>query len=192
MNALVACFCLSTVVAVPPLLVYPGYMTLFSLCELNETRPLHLISIVFIKLKPFLDSFQGCYRDKLWVFSGLYSVSRVAILAANAFLSSTSQTIITIEIIILLIVGAYTLFHPFQKSLDNINNGLILLNMALVGCLTMFAYSQDRYDDQQQVVITVLTIRPILLYLPIACTCVNLLKTAVCRYTKKWRKKMMT
>ena len=167
--AVAACFCLSTVVAIPPLLllVYPGYLSLFSFCTLNEARPLLFISNFFIKLKPFFDSFQGCYRDKLRFFSALYFVSRIAILSANAFIPSTSQSIILIVLIIILILGAYTMFHPFHKASDNINNGLILLNMSLIGCLTMLAYSQDRYEDQRQVVLIALTIRLVLLYLPI-------------------------
>ena len=189
--AVAACFCLSTVVAIPPLLllVYPGYLSLFSFCKLNETRPLLFISDFFIKLKPFFDSFQGCYRDKLRFFSALYFVSRIAILSANAFIPSTSQSIILIVLIIILILGAYTMFHPFHKASDNINNGLILLNMSLIGCLTMLAYSQDRYEDQRQVVLIALTIRLVLLYLPIVCIGIYVIKIALCWCFPKIRKK---
>ena len=189
--ALPACFCLATIVAIPPLLllVYPGYMTLFSLCRLNETRPLYLVSRFFVKLKPFIDSFQGCYRDKLRFFSGFYFVSRVAILAASAFLSGITQSLIVTEIITLLTLGAHALFHPFQKTADNINNGLILLNIALINSLTLFVYTQRNYDDQQEAVTTVLCIRLILLYLPIICMCGYLVKRAVGWVVKKRKKK---
>ena len=188
--AVAACFCLSTVVVIPPLLllVYPSYLTIFSLCKLSETRLVVLISNLFIKLKPFFDSFQGCYRDKLRFFSGVYFVSRIAILATNAFVPSNTQSNITIVLIIILILGAYTMFHPFLKSSDNINNGLILLNMSIIGSLTMLAYSQDRYDDQKHVVSAALSIRLILLYLPIACVCIYVIKVAFCWYFPKVRK----
>ena len=191
MYALPACFCLVTIVAIPPLLllVYPSYMTLFSLCRLNETRPLYLVSRFFVKLKPFLDSFQGCYRDKLRFFSGLYFVSRVAILAPSAFLSGITQSLIVTEIITLLTLGAHALFQPFQKTADNINNGLILLNIALINSLTLFVYTQGKYDDQQEAVTTVLCIRLILLYLPIICMCGYLVKRAVGWVVKKRKKK---
>lgn len=189
--ALAACFCLSTLVSLPPLLllVYPGYATIFSICKLNETRPLRIVSQMFIKLKPFLDSFQGCYRDKLRFYSGFYFVSRVAILAVNAFVSSILETVIFIEILLLLLLGAYTICHPFQKAKDNINNGLILLNMALIGCLTILAYSQNMYADRTHIVTTALAIRLVLLYLPIVCVCANMAKGAACSYIKKRKKK---
>ena len=189
--AVAACFCTSTIVAVPPvlLLVYPGYLPLLSFCKLNETRPALLISKMFTKLKPFLDSFQGCYKDRLRFFSALYFVSRVVILAVNAFTSNISQSIIIVEIIILLMLGIYTLFHPFHKAADNINTGLILLNMAVIGCLTMLAYSQNGYEDQIKLVVFALVVRLILLYLPIVCTCIYVVRKAVCwKFEKMWRK----
>lgn len=190
MYAVAACFCLSTIVALPPLLllVYPGYTTIFSFCKLNETRPLRIVSQLFMKLKPFLDSFQGCYKDKLRFFSGFYFVSRVVISAVNAFVSSILETFIFTEIILLLLLGAYAICHPFQKAKDNINNGLILLNMTIIGCLTILAYSQNA--DDTHIVTTALTIRLILLYLPIVCVCANMVKGAAGSYIKKRKKKI--
>ena len=116
-------------------------------------------------------------------------MSRVAILAASAFLSAITQSLIVTEIITLLTLGAHALFQPFQKTADNINNGLILLNIALINSLTLFVYTQGNYDDQQEAVTTVLCIRLILLYLPIICMCGYLVKRAVGWVVKKRKKK---
>lgn len=177
-----ACICLLTIVAVPPilLLVFPSYLSIFSYCKLNETYPVHLIYKVFIKFKPFFDSFQGCYKDKLRFFSALFFVSRVVILAINSFTTFTSQTIIIMVLVLLIILGMHAVFHPFHKPEDNTNAILILLNMSVIGCLTMLAYSQDGYKDQRQVVIFALIVRIILLYLPIVFVCIHFIKRAAC------------
>ena len=180
--ALPACVCLFTVVAVPPilLLVFPSYLNILSFCKLNETYPAQVIYKAFIKFKPFFDSFQGCYRDRWRFFSALFFVGRVVILAVNSFTTTTSQAIIIMVMVILLILGMYALFHPFHKSEDNTNAILILLNMAVIGCLTMLAYSQGGYNDQRQVVKFALVTRLILLYLPIVFVCIRVIKTAAC------------
>ena len=184
--ALAACFCLSTIVAIPPvlLLVYPGYLTLFSFCKLSESYPVQFASRFFIKLKPFFDSFQGCYRDKLRFFSGVYFLGRVTILGIDAFVTSTSQSVLGMEITILIVLGMYALCHPFRSTTDNVNTILILVNISLIGVLTQLAYSQDRYEDQRNVVTFALVARLILLYLPIVAVVANAVKSIACLYKK--------
>ena len=174
-------------VAIPPilLLVYPGYLTLFSFCKLSESHPVQYISKFFIKLKPFFDSFQGCYRDKLRFFSGLYFLGRVAILGIDAFVTSTTQSVLGMEITILILLGMYALCHPFRSTTDNINNLLILINMSLVAVFTQLAYSQEGYEEQRNVVTFALIVRLILLYLPILCVVANAVKWIVCFFKKE-------
>ena len=189
--AVAACFCLSTVVAIPPilLLVYPGYLSIFSFFKLNETHLARLMSRVFIKIKPFLDSFQGCYQDKLRLFSALFFVTRVAILAINSFVTSTSQSILMMEIVILILFGMYALSHPFRRAADNINTLLILLNMSIIVALTMLAYSQRGYDDQKNVVLFAIIARLIFLYLPIVCICGYITRRVLSWYIQRLKKK---
>ena len=169
--ALPALACVSTIIALPPLLlvVYPAILKLMSFCRLNRVRALSFISKLFIRLKPFLDSFQGCYKDNFRFFSGLYFIARVVILAASAFISSILQSILVIELIILLMLGAHSLAQPFQKKSDNKSNGLILLNIGLVNSLTLFVHIQQAQSDQISAVQAVLWIRLFLMYLPLAC-----------------------
>ena len=180
--AVAACLCLSTVVAIPPflLLVYPTYLTVFSFCKLNETWLAQSLSRFFIKLKPFFDSFQGCYQDKLRFFSAFYFLGRVAILAINAFVTSTSQSILTMIMIIVILLGMHALCQPFRHSRDNNNSVLILVNLSLISLFTALAYSQDGYEEQRQVVMFSLAVRLILLYLPILCTVAWVAKKIIC------------
>ena len=186
--AVAACLCMFTVVALPPLLllVYPGTITILSFFKLGETRPSQFLSRGFIQLKPFLDSFQGCYKDSLRFFSSFFFLSRVVILAINAFVSSTSQSIIDVEIVVLILLGMYALFQPFHRAVDNTNTTLILLNMSLIGGFTMLAYSQSGFSDQQHIVTLAMVVRLILLYLPIVCTCVYMVMKVI-----SWHKKRM-
>ena len=80
---------LTTIVAIPPMLLilFPLILQLLSFCGLSESRVAVWISshIWTIRLKPVLDSFQACFKDRFRFFAGLYFMYRVAIFAAYAF-----------------------------------------------------------------------------------------------------------
>ena len=93
--AIPALISLVFVTILPPLvlLLYPLSLQLFSLCGLSEhwivNKTLQLTGIN--KLKPFIDCFQSCYKDRLRFFAGIYFVYRITILLA--FTISVNSTL---------------------------------------------------------------------------------------------------
>ena len=78
--AIPALLCLLTIGMVPLLLllVYPLLNKALAALQLEESKVVKYTSQIFkiSKLKPLLDTFQGCFKDRMRFFAGLYFVYR--------------------------------------------------------------------------------------------------------------------
>ena len=79
---------------------------------------------------PLFDSFQGCYKDKLRFFSGLYFIYRVAILLAFTY-SGLTYYVITL-FLVLVMLGTHSIAQPYKQREHNVIDGLIFLNLAII------------------------------------------------------------
>ena len=124
------------VTILPPLvlLLYPLTLHLLSLCGLSEhwlvNKTLQLTGIN--KLKPFIDCFQGCYKDKLRFFAGLYFVYRVVFLLLFCTSEDSFHFSISSEIFLVILLSIHAVVRPYKESLHNTLDILILFNLALV------------------------------------------------------------
>ena len=185
--AVPACICLLSVVAIPPLLLfgYPLYLQVLSLCGVGDA----LWWVPFSKLKPLLDTFQGCYKDHCRFFAGLYFMYRVAILAAYAFSTTINSYYVTAEVLIIGILGFHSAVQPYEKKCHNIIDSLLFANLALINGLTIYAYihrGRKRLDlmiSQR----TALRAQLILIYIPLTCVVFYILSRIVKRVKKQLR-----
>ena len=166
--AIPACFCLAVIVIIPPLLllVYPLHFQILAYCGLSESKTITFISIPAVKLKPLLDSFQGCFKDKLRFFAGLYFVYRFAILAAYAFSMSTLQFYIIVEVLVIVMLGIHAVAQPYETRQHNIIDALIFVNIALINGFTIYNYSRSS-DTSDRATEAMFWIQLVLIYLPI-------------------------
>lgn len=134
------------VVILPPtlLLIYPLHYKMLSFLKLSESKFVLFIqkTIPIEKLKPFFDSFQGCFKDKYRFFSGLYFFYRLAILI-NLAVNELWIFYLTTEIQIVLMLIIHTLCQPYKKKLHNVIDSLLMGNLAFINMLT--AYSSGSY-----------------------------------------------
>ena len=95
----------------------------------------------FIKIKPLLDQFQGCYKDKYRYFAAYYMICRliiIAIIIANLSEAFISQyLLITVNTTIALI---HLIVRPYADNILNIFDAVILHTMVAVTVLQMFEY----------------------------------------------------
>ncbi len=130
------------VVALPVLLIfYPLSQKLSVLQKIENSRFSRLVSIVFplSKLKPLLDSLQGCFKDDFRFFAGFYFIYRIIIIAT--ILQERIEWIHTaIEIVLVCITGLHVLTWPYQKRLHNIIDGLLFCNLSLIVILKRFTF----------------------------------------------------
>ena len=170
--AIPASICLVTMVILPPLLllINPLYLKLFALCGAAEGRLAGIMSKALMtkKLKPILDSFQGTFKDNFRFFAGLYFLYRIAILSASAFASTPLQAHLVMELILILIIGLHAIVWPYRKTLHNISDICILVNIALINSLSLYAYMVESFSEQtSQVITSTISLQASLIFIPL-------------------------
>jgi len=110
-------------------------------------EPLLNRKINFVRIKPLLDQFQGCYRDKFRFFASYYMICRLVIIiiivvnSPNDF--TTHYLIITACVIMALI---HQLLKPYRDYYLNLFDGTILHLTILVSFLPLVEFF-DSFDS---------------------------------------------
>ena len=116
----------------------------------------------FAKIKPILDQFQGCYKDKYRCFAGYYMICRLLIITIIIVIANTSNDmfanylLITVCAVIALI---QLLAKPYNNEIINRLDGVILQIMIFITALPLFD------DLDSPLVITIIAF--VLLFLPL-------------------------
>ena len=103
------------------------------------TEPFLNRKISYFRIKPLLDQFQGCYKDKYRWFAGYYMICRliiIIIIIANfsdvfisQYLSLTASTIIAL---------VHEIIRPYGDKILNVFDGTVLQLLVLVTALPLF------------------------------------------------------
>ena len=122
--------------------------------------------INFIKIKPLLDQFQGCYKDRFRSFAGYYMICRIAIITIVIVNSSND---IVANYMLIVTCGIFALIHviirPYNNEILNKLDGIILHLIIFAAALPLF----DDFDSPLVITIAfVLTILPLLKFLAMA------------------------
>ena len=171
--AIPAIVCLATVVSLPPLLllICPLYLKLLGLCGAGESRLAGFVSRVLLisKLWPIFDSFQGTFKDNFRFFAGLYFLYRIAILSTSAFASTALQAHLIMELILILIIGIHAIIWPYQKTLHNVSDICILVNITLINSLSLYAYIVEIFsEDAGRVINAIISLQTSLIFILVA------------------------
>ena len=122
--------------------------------------------INFIKIKPLLDQFQGCYKDKFCCFAAYYMICRliiVTIIIANSSNDDIFQYLLISTFVMTAL--AQQIFRPYSSTLLNIFDGVILHFLVLVSALPQ-VNSFNNLNSNLAVGITfVLVILPLLIFI---------------------------
>ena len=104
-------------------------------------EPLLNRKINFVKIKPLLDQFQGCYKDKYRCFAGYYMICRLVIIAIVIVNSSSDfiahYLIITVCVVMDLL---HQLMKPYADKHLNLFDGAILHLTILVSALPLVEF----------------------------------------------------
>ena len=122
--------------------------------------------INFVRIKPLLDQFQGCYKDKYRWFAAYYMICRLIII--SIIIANLSEVFISRYVLIILstvMVLTHLVVRPYVDDVLNIFDGVILNLMVLVTALPLFEYF-DTFDSSLVVGIAfVLLILPIVQFI---------------------------
>ena len=121
--------------------------------------------INFIKIKPLLDQFQGCYKDKYRCFAGYYMICRLVII--TIVIANSSNEFVA-NYLFIVACGAITLMHitakPYNNEIINKFDGMILLLITFIAVLPLL----DDLDSPLVISIAfVLVLLPLLTFIAI-------------------------
>ena len=171
--ALPAIACLTFALILPVLLiVYPLHYRFIAALRLEEKQWFSKSSkyISLERMKPLLDSFQSCFKDKCRFFAGLYFFYRFLLLLLFAVTTSYTvfYAVVEVQLIVILAVNAYV--QPYQKQLYNVIDTLVFTNLAIINAITLLNYSISSKRGQYVKVVDIFSsIQLILVFLPLCC-----------------------
>ena len=94
--------------------------------------------INFTRIKPLLDQFHGCYKDKFRSFAAYYMICRLVVIAViivnSSNDSSTQYLLITVNYVLSLI---YVTLKPYARRILNMFDGLILQLLIVVSMIPL-------------------------------------------------------
>ena len=92
----------------------------------------------FIKIKPLLDQFQGCYRDKHRWFASYYMICRLVII--TIVISNSSNNFVA-NYILIIVCGIMDLIHisvkPYNNEILNKFDSIILHLVIFIAALPL-------------------------------------------------------
>ena len=128
-----------------------GIVALISAVSITISLPILLIlepylnhKINFAKIKPLLDQFQGCYKDKYRCFAGYYMICRLVII--TIVIANSSNDLVA-NYLLIAVCGIIALIHllikPYNNEILNKYDGVILQLIILVTALLLL----DDFDS---------------------------------------------
>ena len=121
-------------------------------------EPLLNRKINFIKIKPLLDQFQGCYKDKFRWLAAYYMICRLVIITITIVFTSND---FTGQYLLITVCAAIVLIHlmvkPYNATVLNILDGILLLFLVLTTVLLL-----TEFDESNSVIPVTLLILPLI------------------------------
>lgn len=132
---------IATFVAIPPLLLLDFPIRAFEWC-ISKVDCLWRIYPVG-KVQIFLDTFQGCYKNKMRCFSGLYFIFRLVINTAYLTTATWLGQYYIQQMACLFMIGLLLVCQPYNKEYKvfNIVDILIFLNLSALNTISFYQYS---------------------------------------------------
>ena len=168
-----AIFCLLTVGLFPPVLflTYPLLNKTLALFGLEEKKPFHLF-LSTSWLKPLLDSFQGCFKDNLRFFAGLYFLYRWTFLLFHWGMGNFGAYYTGTGGILVYMLTLHTICQPYIKRMHNIIDTLLFANLVLINSLSFFNYHKTRNKRvQYSATVSVAIVQQVLISLIVISIC---------------------
>lgn len=141
--ALVAIFVMFVIII--PFTFFMIFSPLLMRCGVNLTR-----------IKPILDEYQACYRDRWRWVAGYYFLCRIVIFVVSIGDLSTYQQIYVYQFLLLIIFGFHTAVQPYTVTWLNAVDAVILLDLALISMLYGEAANKIFTTGNNEVIRTVL------------------------------------
>ena len=107
-------------------------------------EPILSRKINFIKIKPLLDQFQGCYKDKYRCFAAYYLICRqVIFLILYSFNGNYYNMLFYLQTACVVIASIHMWVQPYHNELMNALDAVMLLILVLIVNINTFPFFQS-------------------------------------------------
>ena len=142
-----------------------GLVIVIGLPLLLSLEPFINSKINFIKIKPLLDQFQGCYKDKFRCFASYYMIFRLIIL--TIIVINATNNFVTLYLMLVscsLMMYIHIAVGPYTNNVLNLFDSFMLLTIMLVISLLMIETYRGFESIATLVITTILIIVPLLAF----------------------------
>ena len=147
------------------LLFYPLHYKVLSALRISESLCALVAFSPIEKMKPFFDSFQGCFKDEYRFFSGLYFVYRfLMIFIAVFFTIQNCLFVIEVQLVVMLVL--HSICQPYKYRLHNVIDTLLFGNLAIINAFTYYNYSTTILSDAPSSISIIIWVQTALIILP--------------------------
>ena len=132
-------------------------------------EPFLNFKINFIRIKPLLDQFQGCYKDKYRCFAAYYMVCRliiITVIIANSSNEYIFQYLLASTCVMMDLT--HQIFKPYSNSLLNNFDGVILYFLVLVSMLPLAEIHNSFNSNLAAGIIFIYVASPLLIFITIS------------------------
>ena len=156
------------------------------------SEPLLNSKINFIRIKPLLDQFQCCYKDKYRCFAAYYMICRIVIIVLVIAKISDEFTTQYLLISACALMGlVHLLLKPYISMIDNIFDGIILQSIVILSVLPIVEYVDNYNETFVEVIAYLLLIWPLAGFITIKLwinrnkiqNAIKRAKTTICSFT---------
>ena len=120
----------------------------------------------FVKVKPLLDQFQGCYKDRYRYFAAYYMICRLVIIIIVIFDPSND---FILQYLLISFCVVFALIHqnlrPYSSSTLNVFDGIILHFLVLVSVLQLGEFFNDFNSNLIVGITFILITLPLLIFI---------------------------
>ena len=141
-----AIICLLIIILPPPIILSsePLLVRVSGVLNIRRNAITYTLHRLRMKLKPFLDSFQGCFKDNCRYFAGLFFLYRILLVLLPIYFSDGKfWNIMTKELLILCMLFLHCLCAPFQEKSHNHINSFLLIDLILINTLQLAPLNSD-------------------------------------------------
>ena len=158
---------LATFVAIPPLLLleYPVKWLEWCISKVECLWRFYPVDKVHI----LLDTFQGCYRNKMRFFAGLYFLFRLILYVPYILTETWNQQFIAQQITCTVFIVLIALCRPYTKEKEFFNYVDILMftNLSILNTLSWYLYNTSQSKPGQPLPALAFVMQYILVFLPL-------------------------
>ena len=165
--AVPALLCLIFILIPPPtiLLLEPLLTKMFSMDCFTRTYGKWLYNRLRLKLMPFLDSFQACFKDRKRYFAGLYFVYRLLIPLVGVLLQSPQQYYGAVVCFFFFILLLHAVLRPYKNKRHSMLEVYLLINIIMIFIITVYNYAYHENTKKKLVCVQLVLIYLSIVYI---------------------------